>query len=110
MVIAELFHTGLLYMFLCFSEPIVWIPACTLFLLGLAVQLVILWKCRRRIWRVSVFGLGCIGTVICECLWHLQAGWGRLLITVVCLLLITFVSGALAAVIFAKLSCDKSLG
>lgn len=94
MVIMELFNTGLVYMFLCFSEPLIWIPACSFLFLGLMIQFALLKKSQKKLWRMSVFAFDFIGIVICECAWHLQTEWGKFIVTMVCLLLISMLFGA----------------
>lgn len=94
MVILELLNTGLLYMFLCFSEPLVWGPTLFCVFFGCVMQTVLLKKSRKKIWRMSILGVGFLGVAICECIWHLQTGWGLLIITMACLLLLAMLLGA----------------
>lgn len=98
MVIAELFETGLFDMFLYFSEPYVWIPAYSCLVLGMIVQFILAKKCHKKVWRMSVLELGFIGILLCECIWHTKAGFGRLIVDMICLLLTSLLIGAMIAV------------
>ena len=104
MVILELFRTGLIYMALCVSEPWVWIPACFCLLFGLAVQVALLKKCRKKWWRMSVLVIGLLGIAICECVWHLSMGWGQLFATMACLLDVFLLLGAGMAIVICSLN------
>ena len=107
MVILELFRTGLIYMALCFSEPWVWIPACFCLLFGLAVQVALLKKCRKKWWRMSVLVIGLLGIAICECIWHLRTGWWKLMLTMVSLLAVSLLLGAVIAITVSFLKTKK---
>ena len=109
MVIIELFNTGLLYMFLCFSEPYIWIPAYFCLLLGLIIQFVLLKKCQKKFWHKVIFVMGSIGIVICECLWHLVTGWGKFCVIMVCLLFIAFLVGTVIARIVYFIETKRKL-
>ena len=109
MVIIELFNTGLFYMFICFSEPYVWIPAYFCLLFGLITQFVLLKKCHKKFWNKLVFMIGFIGVVICECIWHSVTGWGKLIVTMVCLLFTTLLFGAVIASIISFMKSKKNI-
>ena len=108
MVIVELFETGLFDMFLYFSEPYVWIPAYSCLFLGMIVQFILAKKCHKKVLRMSVLELGFIGILLCECIWHTKAGFGRLIVDMVCLLLTSLLIGATIAVAVSFLR--KKLG
>lgn len=108
MVIAELFEMGLLDMFLYRSEPYVWIPAYFCVLLGMMIQFVLLEKSSKKRWHMSFLGMGLLGIGLCECVWYMKTGWGRLLVDMTCLLLLSLLLGALIAFLLSSLK-DKAL-
>ena len=107
MVIIELFNTGLFYMFLGLSEPYVWIPAYFCLVFGLITQFILLKKCHKKFWNKLILVMGFIGVVICECIWHLVTGWGKLIVTMVCLLFTTLLLGAVIAIIASFVKSKK---
>ena len=109
MVIIELFNTGLFYMFLGFSEPYVWIPAYFCLVLGLITQFILLKKCHKKFWNKLILLIGFIGVAICECIWHFVIGWGKLIVTMVCLLFVTFLLGAVIANIVSFMNSKKNI-
>lgn len=95
----ELFEIGFFTALWNWSNPFLTVLVYAFIFAGAVIQLVLLRKCRKPVFRWSLIGICVIGIALSECAWHVITGWDRLAIDIIYRIIVCPAIGAGIAVV-----------